>query len=106
MVTLGDKDYIQDAGVPLELETHSGEDVAIYAQGPMAHLIHATHEQSYVGHVLMYAACVGPYSGARCHHQRPEPATRKSGSTVNRQGAALLTLPLAVLMAATRLLGG
>lgn len=33
-----DKDYRQDAAVPLSSETHGGEDVAIFARGPMAHL--------------------------------------------------------------------
>ena len=42
---------------------HSGEDVAIYATGPMAHLVHGVHEQSYVAHVMGYAACMGPYAG-------------------------------------------
>jgi alkaline phosphatase len=30
--------YQQVAAVPLDSETHAGEDVAIYAQGPWAHL--------------------------------------------------------------------
>lgn len=42
---------------------HSGEDVAIYATGPMAHLVHGVDEQSYVAHVMGYAACMGPYAG-------------------------------------------
>ncbi|XP_076447099.1 alkaline phosphatase-like [Babylonia areolata] len=41
-------------------ETHGGEDVGIYATGPMAHLFHGVHEQSYIAHVMAYAACVGP----------------------------------------------
>ena len=53
------KSYVMPAGVPLEYETHGGEDVAIYARGPMAHLFHATHEQNYVAHVMAYASCVG-----------------------------------------------
>lgn len=52
-------DFMQYAGVGMTWETHGGEDVAIYAQGPMAHLIHTTHEQSYIGHVIMYASCYG-----------------------------------------------
>ena len=32
------KNYLQDAAVPLPSETHGGEDVAIFARGPMAHL--------------------------------------------------------------------
>ena len=35
-----DKEFESDAGVPRSSETHGGEDVAIYARGPMAHLFH------------------------------------------------------------------
>lgn len=43
-------------------ESHGGEDVPIYASGPMSHLIHGVKEQHYVGHVMQYASCVGRYS--------------------------------------------
>ena len=46
--------------MPLYSATHGGEETAIYARGPMAHLFHATHEQNYIAHVAMYASCVGP----------------------------------------------
>lgn len=55
------KDFLQDAGIWLELETHGGEDVAVYASGPWSHLFQGTEEQSYVAHVMMYASCVGQY---------------------------------------------
>ncbi|NXE51781.1 PPBI1 phosphatase, partial [Casuarius casuarius] len=57
-----DKDYRQQAAVPLESETHSGEDVAVMAKGPMAHLFHGVQEQHYIAHVLAYAACLEPYA--------------------------------------------
>jgi alkaline phosphatase len=47
--------YRQYAGVPLLDETHGGEDVAIFAGGPWAHLFHQTHEQNYIYHVMRYA---------------------------------------------------
>ena len=46
--------------VPLNYETHAGEDVAIYATGPMSHLFHGVHEQNYIAHVMAYASCLGP----------------------------------------------
>ena len=49
-------------------ETHGGEDVAIYARGPMSHLFHTTHEQHYVAHVMAYASCVGA-NKKHCHHR-------------------------------------
>lgn len=52
-------DYIQYSGVPLKSETHGGEDVALFAIGPMAHLFHGVHEQVYIAHVMGYASCVG-----------------------------------------------
>ena len=53
--------YIQESAVPMAYETHGGEDVAIYAQGPMAHLFHGVQEQSYISYVMQYSACVGIY---------------------------------------------
>ncbi|XP_039622267.1 intestinal-type alkaline phosphatase-like [Polypterus senegalus] len=60
--TAENKDYTQQAAVPLDSETHGGEDVAIFAKGPMAHLFHGVQEQSYIPHVMAYAACIDPYT--------------------------------------------
>ena len=63
----GDLKYKQGSAAPLSSETHGGDDVGIWAGGPMAHLIHGVHEQSYIGHVMSYAACIGPHkSKERC----------------------------------------
>ncbi|GAA6087150.1 alkaline phosphatase, tissue-nonspecific isozyme [Tachysurus ichikawai] len=53
------KDYVQLAAVPLDTETHGGEDVAVLAQGPMAHLFQGINEQNYIAHAMAYAACMG-----------------------------------------------
>ena len=50
-----DIDYLQQAMVPMKSETHSGEDVAVYAMGPWAHLFQGTYEQSFIYHVMDYA---------------------------------------------------
>ncbi|XP_068171727.1 alkaline phosphatase, tissue-nonspecific isozyme isoform X2 [Antennarius striatus] len=51
--------YQAQAAVPLVSETHGGEDVAIFAKGPLAHLLHGVHEQNYIPHVMAYAGCIG-----------------------------------------------
>ncbi|KAE8594814.1 hypothetical protein XENTR_v10019813 [Xenopus tropicalis] len=51
--------YLAQSAVPLRMETHGGEDVAVFAKGPMAHLLHGVHEQNYIPHVMAYAACIG-----------------------------------------------
>ncbi len=33
-------DFMQEATVPLNSESHAGEDVAIFASGPLAHYVH------------------------------------------------------------------
>ena len=53
-----------DTGIPLDSETHAGEEVAIFARGPMAHLFHKVHEQSYMAHVMAYSMCIGPNQDA------------------------------------------
>jgi alkaline phosphatase len=47
--------FHQEALVPLSAETHAGEDVAIYAGGPQAHLFHGVREQNYIYHVMRKA---------------------------------------------------
>ncbi|GGD67185.1 alkaline phosphatase [Lacimicrobium alkaliphilum] len=44
--------YHQEALIPLSSETHSGEDVGIYAKGPGAHLVNGTNEQNVIYHIL------------------------------------------------------
>uniref|UniRef100_A0A8D3DLE1 Alkaline phosphatase n=1 Tax=Scophthalmus maximus TaxID=52904 RepID=A0A8D3DLE1_SCOMX len=54
-----ENNYQAQAAVPLKMETHGGEDVAVFAKGPLAHLLHGVHEQNYIPHVMAYAACIG-----------------------------------------------
>ncbi|NXT33516.1 PPBI1 phosphatase, partial [Pelecanoides urinatrix] len=92
------KDYRQQAAVPLETETHSGEDVVVLAQGPMAHLFHGVQEQHYVAHAMAYAACLEPYAS--------EPwcgAARRASHGTQRSPQPLLAL--LTLCVAARLVG-
>jgi alkaline phosphatase len=50
--THNDKNYLQQAGLPAEDETHGGEDVAVYARGPGAERIHGVIEQNEIFHVI------------------------------------------------------
>ena len=45
-------DYKQQAVIPSPSETHGGQDVAIYADGPHAYLIGGVVEQNYIFHVI------------------------------------------------------
>ncbi|XP_066201847.1 intestinal-type alkaline phosphatase-like [Saccopteryx leptura] len=57
-----DPNYKPQAAVPLSSETHGGEDVAVFARGPQAHLMHGVQEQHLVAHVMAFAACLEPYT--------------------------------------------
>lgn len=45
-------DFLQEATVPLDSETHAAEDVAIYARGPGAHAFQGVVEQNVIFHVM------------------------------------------------------
>jgi alkaline phosphatase len=47
--------YLQEALVPLGDETHGGEDVALYARGPGAQLVHGNQEQTISFYVMARA---------------------------------------------------
>lgn len=50
-----DPDYLQQALIPMSSETHSGEDVAVFARGPFAHLFGGVIEQNVIFHVMHHA---------------------------------------------------
>ena len=91
---------MQQAAVPLDSETHGGEDVAIYARGPMAHLFHGVKEQNYVAHVMAYAACLPPYKDCppkECSYGEC-PHTQAASSGGRRTPASGLCPPLVGLV--------
>lgn len=48
-------DYLQEATVPLANETHGGEDVAIFANGAGAYLVHGSMEENWIFFVMKEA---------------------------------------------------
>jgi alkaline phosphatase len=53
--------YLSPTALPMKAETHGGEDVPVYAQGPWSHLFIGTMEQHTIAHKMAYAACWGDY---------------------------------------------
>nr|XP_014098695.2 membrane-bound alkaline phosphatase-like [Bactrocera oleae] len=45
--------------IPLDSETHGGDDVAVFASGPWAHLFTGVYDQNTIPHMMAYASCVG-----------------------------------------------
>ncbi|XP_059157620.1 alkaline phosphatase-like [Physella acuta] len=92
-VNTEDISYVSQSAVPMESETHGGEDVAIYASGPHAFLFTGVHEQSYLPIAMAYAACIGPYdvnSGKQCALGTSSP--QRNQSPLNRSTLQMLTL--------------
>ncbi|EEB13659.1 Alkaline phosphatase, tissue-nonspecific isozyme precursor, putative [Pediculus humanus corporis] len=58
-----EKNSVHGAAVPRQWATHGGEDVPIYAQGPLASSVFTgVIDQSYIPHAIAYAACWGFHS--------------------------------------------
>ena len=53
-------------------EAHGGEEVAVFAQGPWAHLFKGLHEESFIAYVMAYSACVGPVKDL-CQNEQENP---------------------------------
>jgi len=54
-VATDDPNYKQETAVPLAGETHGGDDVPLYADGPQAYLFHGVLEQNVIFHVMAEA---------------------------------------------------
>ncbi|CAI6351315.1 unnamed protein product [Macrosiphum euphorbiae] len=53
----------------LTWETHGGDDVAVFASGPWAHLFVGNYEQNYIPHAISYAARMGPGAEIERKHE-------------------------------------
>lgn len=89
-------DYQQVVAVPLRLETHAGEDVALYAAGPMAHLVRGVLEQHAVTHLIDYAVCLG--DGARLRSRCLEQRASSVASPHAPHGSRVVTALAAVVV--------
>lgn len=92
--------YKQQAAVPLGSETHAGEDVAVFARGPWAHLMHGVQEQTFVAHVMAFAACVEPYT-TDCRPQPPTSPMDTAHQAACPSSLALLAGALLLLLVPT-----
>ncbi|XP_050544128.1 membrane-bound alkaline phosphatase-like isoform X2 [Daktulosphaira vitifoliae] len=59
----GEKFALYPSLVPMNTETHGGEDVAVWARGPWAHLFVGSYEQNVLPLIMSYASCIGPNKG-------------------------------------------
>ena len=63
---VSDFKYVSPGLIPRYEESHASDDVGLWAQGPLSFMFHTTHKQSYIGHVLAFSICAGPYSDQKC----------------------------------------
>lgn len=56
--------YVHPAMVPLDAETHGGDDVAVFASGPFAQHFSGNYEQTNIPAMMARAAGIGPYANA------------------------------------------
>jgi len=89
--------FRQPSASPLKSETHGGDDVGIWAQGPWSHLIHGVHEQSYIATVMSYAGCLGKHE-ARPGCPRRKLRSRSSATSNYLQQSALLLIVACTLL--------
>ena len=54
-VDTADHAFLYECTLPMRSETHGGEDVPLYADGPYAHLFHGVLEQNVIFHVMAEA---------------------------------------------------
>nr|XP_040223109.2 alkaline phosphatase-like [Anopheles coluzzii] len=97
-----DPDFTYPAAVPYEDETHGGDDVAVFAKGPWAHIFSGLYEQHVIGHGLLFAACLGPDT----FHQSDACRERLRGGTATpiRGLAQLLAMLMVIVYIRTKTL--
>ncbi|CAG5028500.1 unnamed protein product [Parnassius apollo] len=73
-------DALHESAVPKQWATHGGEDVPVYALGPMATILFTgVVEQSYIPHAIAYAACLAHQSRRCMKTNYTEPKKKSQG---------------------------
>ncbi|KAL7735579.1 hypothetical protein ACLKA6_009541 [Drosophila palustris] len=54
--------YVHPSMVPLDADTHGGDDVAVFASGPYAQYFSGNYEQTNIPAMMARAAGIGPYA--------------------------------------------
>uniref|UniRef100_A0A1B6K132 alkaline phosphatase n=1 Tax=Homalodisca liturata TaxID=320908 RepID=A0A1B6K132_9HEMI len=75
MDDFSDLSYTYPALVPMLAATHGGDDVAVFSQGPWAHLLVGSFEENYIPIVMAYAAQIGP-CGTEAHSSYLHPVEK------------------------------
>lgn len=60
-VDISGSKFMFHSTVPLNAETHAGDDVGVYASGPWSHLFLGNYEQNNIPIIMSYAAEIGIY---------------------------------------------
>ncbi|XP_063825791.1 membrane-bound alkaline phosphatase-like isoform X1 [Ostrinia nubilalis] len=89
-----DLGYSYPSLVPLDSETHGGEDVAVFAAGPWQHLFTASYEQNLLPHMMAYAMCITEDKHSNCAPKIKESRfwTTGAGSRSKASYVSLLTV--------------
>ena len=85
--------------MPLSSESHGGEDVAVFARGPQAHLVHGVQEETFVAHLMAFAGCVEPYTD--CNLPDPAGVSDAAHLAASPPSLALLAGAMLLLLAPT-----
>lgn len=91
---LGDVSYAYPGLVPLDSETHGGEDVAVFTLGPWQHLFTASYEQNLIPHLMAHAMCLAEDQHKNCR----APRKGMPSSAVNVKSGALVFLSILAVM--------
>jgi alkaline phosphatase len=93
-------EYEQQRLVHTADESHGGDDVPVYARGPMAHLFSGVHEQNYVAHAMAYASCIGANKDhcKTSNTSPPKPNDCNSGERLVTSGLVTLMVSLRMLL--------
>ena len=56
--------YKQQALVPMDIATHGGDDVGVYAIGPLSPIFHTTVDNTMIAQAMKFALGVAPFNSA------------------------------------------
>jgi len=92
-----DPPYRQQSAVPLEQETHGGQDVGVWARGPAAHMFSGSFEENYVFFVMRHALRIDD-TDAREKAFGKMLLSAKAAQTIFILGACLVILVIIMTM--------